>query len=139
MVLPAPTCYISRWYFATLHECIISKTIFLPLATILIFEIKRQKKKSLQSGFFIQVFFRLCKPKVKFRIHIGMSYCISNRKIFTLFLAEIIVNQFFLNIMHTPSATYGHALELSSSERHVGKAVRTGGADPPPPHILADI
>ena len=36
--------------------------------------------------------------------------------------------------MHAPSATYGHALELSSSEQHVGKtiSVRTGGTDPPP-------
>ena len=53
---PAPTCYISRWHFAALHEYIISKTNFLPQATILIFEIKREKKKSSRSGVFIQVF-----------------------------------------------------------------------------------
>ena len=41
--------------------------------------------------------------------------------------------------MHTPSATYGHALELSSSEQHVGKAVRTGGADSPPLFCLNPI
>ena len=50
---PAP---ISRLHFAALHEYTISKTYFLPRATILIFEIKREKKKSSRSGVFIQVF-----------------------------------------------------------------------------------